>query len=242
MNLSDWMSWAAGQPGRSAAWDPHGILGPLILTLLLTGLIGYTYQKTHTGPYYLQGFVHTLVLVGMVASVVLRIVGDSMAAAFAIFGAFSIIRFRNAVPETRDVAFIFLSMVVGLAAGALQPELATVTTVVVCIVMAALWKFDLFAPDLTSHILRVRVTNDIDYSTVFRKPFEDHLERAIFISVETVQGGMLTEVAYGVRLLPASTPRDFVRSLEAVTGNNRILMIAVGQPEIGDRNSSNWGH
>ena len=231
--MSD-IDWLFAPAAAESLASTQSVLLPLLLTLVLSLAIGATYQFTHTGPLYTQGYVHTLVLVGLVASVVLRIVGENAAAALAIFGAFSIIRFRNAVPETRDVGFIFLSMVVGLASGAGQFQVATLTALVACAVMVALWRFDVFAPEKPSHILRVRLTNDIDFSTAFQEPFEQFLERAVFHRVDSVQGGMLTEVTYGVRLRSDASPREFLTALQTITGNNRVLLISVG-PEFSSR-------
>jgi len=85
------------------------VLG-LILSFALTSLIGWIYKITHKGSSYTQSYVHTLVLMGMVVSVIMLIVGSNIARAFSLVGALSIIRFRNAVKETRDVGFIFFAM------------------------------------------------------------------------------------------------------------------------------------
>jgi hypothetical protein len=220
-----------GVVGGGGTGTPLQILLSLAAAFTFSLIIGFTYKKTHTGPLYAQGYVHTLILVGLVSSVVLQIVGENIAAAFAIFGAFSIIRFRNAVPETRDVGFIFLSMVIGLASGAGQFALALSATTVICLTMFSLWRLDLFAPDLPNHILRVRVTNDIDFSTAFQPSFEALLERSMLQRVESVQGGMLTEVTYGIRLKPGVSAHALISALQAITGYNRVLLIGEG-PEI----------
>jgi hypothetical protein len=230
MTVDELLRFVGGDPATSTAT----ILWPLLLTILLTGVIGVTYRTTHTGPIYTQGFVHTLILVGLVATLVLHIVAENVAAAFAIFGAFSIIRFRNALPETRDVGFIFLSMVVGLAAGGGAPNVAIWATVVICGVMVILWRLNLFAPERPTHILRVRVTNDVDFSTAFESAFARFLDRAVLHRVESVQGGMLTEVTYGVRLRSDATASGLVRALQQAAGNNRVLLVAEGPELQGD--------
>ena len=79
----------------------------LALSFVLSAFIGWIYQITHRGTSYTQSFVFTLVINGMVVAVVMMIVGSNIARAFSLVGALSIIRFRNAVKESRDVAFIF---------------------------------------------------------------------------------------------------------------------------------------
>jgi hypothetical protein len=79
----------------------------LALSFVLSAFIGWICQITHRGTSYTQSFVFTLVINGMVVAVVMMIVGSNIARAFSLVGALSIIRFRNAVKESRDVAFIF---------------------------------------------------------------------------------------------------------------------------------------
>ena len=69
----------------------------LVLSFILCSAIGWVYQITHRGASYTQSYVHTLVLNGMVVAVIMLIVGSNIARAFALLGALSIVRFRNAV-------------------------------------------------------------------------------------------------------------------------------------------------
>jgi len=229
--LADLIAILEGGASRPSQ-GPLDVLLTLLLTLALALVIGATYQRTHSGGLYTQGFVQTLVLVSMVASVVLQIVSENVAAAFAIFGAFSIIRYRSNVPETRDVGFIFFVMAVGLATGAGLALLAAVATAAICLTIYGMWRFNLFAPVHTSHLLRVRVTSDTQFANIFESTFTEYLDQATLLRVESVQGGMLTEVSYAVRLKPRADPQGLVAELQRLTGNNRVVLVAVGsEPE-----------
>jgi hypothetical protein len=62
----------------------------------------------------------TLVLMSILIAMATQIIGDNIARAFSLVGALSIVRFRTAVPATRDMAFVLAAVVVGMAAGAGQ--------------------------------------------------------------------------------------------------------------------------
>ncbi len=62
----------------------------------------------------------TLILMCILIAMATQIIGDNIARAFSLVGALSIVRFRTAVPETRDVAFVLAAVVVGMAVGAGQ--------------------------------------------------------------------------------------------------------------------------
>ena len=93
-----------------AAWH-------IFFSFLLCLVIGAVYRHTHKSLSYPQSFVHTLVIAGVVITVVMMVIGNSIAIALGIFGAFSLIRFRTAIKEPRDVAFLFFALAVGMAVG-----------------------------------------------------------------------------------------------------------------------------
>ena len=75
---------------------------------------------------------------GMVVSIIMLIVGANIARAFSLVGALSIIRFRNAIKETRDVGFVFFAMAIGMATGTKFYLLAIVAAVIISLVILLL--------------------------------------------------------------------------------------------------------
>ncbi len=206
--------------------SPLTVTLAILLAFVLTLLIGAVYQRTHRGTRYSQDFVHALVLLGTLVTVVIMGIGQNIAAAFGIFAAFSIIRFRRSLPEARDIGFVFFAMSVGLAVGSGAFVLAIVTTLLVSLFAVLLARFDLFAPERASHILRVRVTNDIDFEDAFEEPLRTLAAAVSLISVESVQAGMMTEVRYAIRLADGVSPRDVVTAFQERNGNNRVILAA----------------
>ena len=74
----------------------------LSLSFVLSAMIGWVYRMTHRNISYSQSYVQTLVILGMIISLIMLVVGSNIARAFALVGALSVIRFRNAIKETRD--------------------------------------------------------------------------------------------------------------------------------------------
>jgi len=204
------------------------VIFALGLSFALNMLIATVYRRTYKGGDFSQDYVHTLLILGTVVSVVVMVVrGDrehSQATAFGIFAAFSIIRFRTNVAQSRDIGFIFLAMAAGLGVGARAYWLATATTIVVCAVIYLFSRGDAFAPTRASHRLRIRVTNDVDHDIAFRECFQRYLQDFDLISVESIQAGMMTELRYLVHLKDTSKPGEFVAAIQQLNGNNRVLM------------------
>ncbi len=204
------------------------VIFALCLSFGLNLLVATVYRRTYKGGDFSQDYVHTLLILGTVVSVVVMVVrGDpaqSQATAFGIFAAFSIIRFRTDVAQSRDIGFIFLAMAAGLGVGARHYWLATATTIVICAIIYLFSKGDAFSPTRASHRLRVRVTNDINHDLVFKECFDKYLYDYDLISVESIQAGMMTELRYLIHLKDSDKPGEFVAAIQQLNGNNRVLL------------------
>lgn len=89
----------------------------LIVALISGFLISLFYRWTYSGAGYSNRFVHSLILITMITSIIILVIGNNLARAFGLVGAMSIIRFRTAVKDTHDIVFIFFALSTGLAAG-----------------------------------------------------------------------------------------------------------------------------
>lgn len=203
----------------------------LSLSFALSLVVGWVYRATHKGISYSQQYVHTLVMMGTVVSLIMLIIGSNVARAFALVGALSIIRFRNAVKETRDVGFIFLAMALGMAVGTRFYLLAIFSTAVLSAFVIVLGRFNLFAKEITERILRIRFPIDRDYEEAFEEPFRNHLEEHRIISVETVRAGVLQEVVLSVVLKAGSSPTSLLEALRKCNDNNKVTLV-IGQQAV----------
>ncbi len=88
-------------------YGPYEILINMTLAFVLGIIISAVYRYTHKGLSYSQSFTLTIVFVTVVVAVVMMVIGSSLARAFALVGALSIIRFRTVVKDTKDTAYVF---------------------------------------------------------------------------------------------------------------------------------------
>ena len=93
----------------------------IVFNIFLAGVLGFVisflYRITHRGLSYSQSFTLTILFVTVIVAVVMMVIGGSLARAFALVGALSIIRFRTVIKDTKDTAFVFLALAIGMAAG-----------------------------------------------------------------------------------------------------------------------------
>ncbi len=215
------------QAGGASAAERAGPVDIVVALAVAFGLmlaVGVVYQRTHGGHKYTQDYVHMLIMLGMLVTVVIMGIAGDASRAFGIFAAFSIIRFRRSVAAARDLAFIFLAMAVGLATGSGEYALAVLTAVMVSAAVVIIARLDLFAPQRPSHILYIRVTPDVDHTRVFHDVFERLLDRCVLLAVESVQAGLMTELSYAVQLRPDADPLKLVAEVQSRNGNNRVRL------------------
>ena len=230
--LSDFIAEISGQEAHHPG--PAEVLFALLLSFGLNCLIATLYKRTYRGASYSQDYVHTLLILGTVVTIVIMVVSGNSATAFGMFAAFSIIRFRRSVTQSRDIGFIFFAMATGLAVGARAYVMATVLTPVVCLLILAISRLDAFAPRRLSHHLRIRVPNEFDYDQEFTPVFAEFLGFHTLGTVETVQAGLMTELRYDITLLDPARVGAFIARLQHLNGNNRILITSVGDTSMRD--------
>lgn len=205
----------------------------MTLSFLLSAFIGWIYKITHRGTSYTQSFVYTLVLNGMVVALVMMVVGSNIARAFSLVGALSIIRFRNAVKETRDVGFIFFTMAIGMAIGTKFYLLAVVGAVLISLIILLMTRFNWFARQVSNQILRVQVPNGIAFEHMFDAVFLKYTRDAQLISVDSAHGGMLTELTYSIGLKKEDQIEAFLSEIRNLNGNNKVsLMVGYNNTDL----------
>ena len=196
-----------------------------VLSFLLTSIVAYVYKITHKGMSYTQSFVHTLVFMGMITSLIMMVVGSNIARAFSLVGALSIIRFRNAVKETRDVGFIFFAMAIGMATGTKFYLLATIATTVISAVIVMMNRFNWFAQTTNSLILKIQLPNNMNFDELFNDTFVKYTDASDLISIDSVRSGMLTELVYSIVPKKKTNTRKFLSDLKTLNGNNKVTLI-----------------
>ena len=107
----------------------------LVIAFIVAMIIYLTYKNTYTGVMYNPRFNVSLVMITMVTTIVMVVIGSNISVSLGMVGALSIIRFRTAVKDPRDTAFIFWGVVSGLACGTQNYTIVLAGSVVICLVL-----------------------------------------------------------------------------------------------------------
>lgn len=94
------------------------ILLSLIVAFAIGVFIIYVYKKTYSGVIYSKSFSLCIILLTMVTSMIIRTISSNLALSLGMVGALSIVRFRTAIKEPTDTAFMFWGITAGIMSGA----------------------------------------------------------------------------------------------------------------------------
>jgi Domain of unknown function (DUF4956) len=114
----------------------------LIGTLALMLPVSWVYMSARQTRGFSQSIVQTLIILPVVVAGIVLIVRNSLALAFSLAGIVAGVRFRNTLKEARDAVFIFLAILVGLAAGVQALTVAFIVSVVFNFVVLLVWRYD----------------------------------------------------------------------------------------------------
>lgn len=209
----------------SGTFTTLDIVVALSLSFVLSSIIGWVYKFTHRNVSYSQSYVQTLVIVGMVISLVMLVVGSNIARAFALVGALSVVRFRNAIKETRDVGFIFLVMAVGMTTGTRFYVLAVAATIAICLVIVLMSKFNWFKLDVQRQVVKVQVPPEQEFTARVEDVLIDKCKEFELVSTEAVRAGALNELYYTAQLKKGVKPAELISALSPVNTGQRVTVL-----------------
>ena len=141
--------------------SPQDVLLSLVLAFVLGQALAWTYYATHTGLSYSRNFVQSLVLITVVVAMVMAVIANSIVTAVGLMGALAVIRFRNMLKDTRDIAFVFCALAIGMACGSLRFSVAILGTVVLCLIAFYLHRFGFGAHEPHNAFLRLRTAGPV---------------------------------------------------------------------------------
>ena len=211
----------------SAVADTLSISSTLavILSSILLGLIiSRVYILTHKREGYSPSFSITLIMLPAIISIIILLVGNNVARAFSLAGAFSLIRFRSAPGDPKDIAYVFFTLGTGLACGMGYIGYAAVFVIIMCIVMVALTSINYGISKNSLMQLKITIPEDVDYQGLFDEIFDEYTKNYKLQKVKTTDFGALFELLYTLTLKENADQKRFIDRLRCRNGNLNIIL------------------
>ena len=199
----------------------------LTLAFILGVTVSLTYKKTHKGLSYSQSFMITNIFVAVIVCMVIMIIGNSLARAFALVGALSIIRFRTVVKDTKDTAFIFWSLAVGMASGTGSYFLAISGTIIITIIAFILHHTNFGSIIKSEFILQFRINSkDKELSKNFIKIIQEYTTSNVLLNSEISDDGEHIKSSYDVVMKEEKNQTELIKKLSDLKGLSEIVIVA----------------
>lgn len=195
----------------------------LTLVLILELMIAWVYRHTHRTLSYSQSFVGTLILMGLISSVIMMVVTENIIGAFALLGAFALIRFRTIVKETRDIAFVFFALAIGVAVGTNNYTVAGIATFFISAVILALNRFNFGSAIKGGHVLVITAKDP--FMPESPAPWHNYLASRHLLNAKTLHD-TYTEYTFGIRILDEATIGTFLLLLRNTAGVERAELMS----------------
>ena len=190
----------------------------LILAFCLGMFIFYTYKKTFAGVMYSSSFGVTLVALTMISTLVIMAVTSNVVLSLGMVGALSIVRFRTAIKEPLDIAFLFWAIADGIVLAAGMIPLAVIGSVAIGVILV------IFA-NKKSHnnpyIIVIQCDNGENEKKV-TKYLEEQVERSV-IKSKTVQKDLI-ELNIDIRMKDDNT--SFINTIADMKGVKSAVLVS----------------
>ena len=194
----------------------------MVLALLLAFGVGlfifFVYKKTYAGVMYSSGFGVTLVALTMITTLVILAVTSNIVLSLGMVGALSIVRFRTAIKEPLDIAFLFWAIAAGIVLAAGLIPLGVFGSVFIGVILLV------FAnrKDMTHPFIVVIDCDGHDSETKALELLHAHTVRTAVKSKTARKGAV--ELNVEVRLKDGNT--DFVNELSDIPGVSSAVLVS----------------
>jgi len=190
----------------------------LILAFCLGLFIFMIYKKTFSGVMYSSSFGVTLVALTMITTLVILAVTSNVVLSLGMVGALSIVRFRTAIKEPLDIAFLFWSIAVGIVLAAGMIPLAVIGSVVIGIVLLV---FANQKSHANPYIVVIRCADHASETNAME--FLNAQTQRCVVKSKTAQKG---EVELNLEIRLKSDNTDFINTLADMSGVHSAVLVS----------------
>lgn len=176
------------------------------------------YKKTYQGVMYSSSFGTTLVALTMITTVVILAVTSNVVLSLGMVGALSIVRFRTAIKEPLDIAFLFWSIAVGIVLAAGMIPLAVIGSVIIGVIL-------LVFVNKKTHCNPYIVILSCADSTTEKKAF-DFLESNVKKCVVKSKTATKDNIELNLEIRMANDNTDFINALSAMPGVTDAVLVS----------------
>ena len=201
-------------------------IGASLLMGFIISLIYLFVARKQNGS---RNFAISMVILPLIISIVILLVGSNVARAFSLAGVFSLIRFRSAPGDAKDITIIFLAMVAGLAGGMGFIALGFLLVFLGGGILILLYQLGYGQERGSLKELRITVPEDLNYQDAFTEVLGEYAEKYALQKVKTTNLGSYFELTYQIQVKKEADEKAFIDALRCRNGNLKIALGVVAE-------------
>lgn len=196
----------------------------MVMALIFGAAVAFTYYKTQEENLYQESMGITLFMLPVILSVIILFIGSNIARAFSLAGTLSIIRFRSAPGDAKDIGFIFFDIAAGLACGVGLYAYGALFIIILCAALFVVKKGNLFKTKNVQKTLKITIPEDLNYQGVFDDILDKYTKKHTLTKIKTTDLGSLFELCYSVSMDQNQNEQEFLNELRCRNGNLNIIL------------------
>lgn len=202
-----------------------------VTSILLGALLALVYTFRNK---YSKNFIMTIAFLPFAVQIIIMLVNGNIGASVAVAGTFTLVRFRSAPGNSREILTVLIAMTIGLANGMGYAPIAALFTAVV-IIMTLIFSFIKFNKDEAEcKDLRITVPENLDYTSIFDDLFEQYTSKCEVMRIKTTNMGSMYNLQYKVILKNGVNEKKFLDDIRCRNGN---LTVSIAKGEFASDDS-----
>ncbi len=212
--------------------NPLGFAIVMGIALLCGIIISVVYRLGTDRPS--KYMMITAIIMPAVVQTVIMLVNGSVGAGVAVAGAFSLVRFRSVPGSSRDICILFLAMASGIGSGMGYIWYSLIFTIAISIVVLIAEKLIPSEHNRNSRLLRILVTEDMDYNGLFDDIFNEYTSKFTLQFVKSVRMGTMFDLQYIVNMKDISKEKEMLDKIRCRNGNLTVScgLVPVNRDEL----------
>lgn len=195
----------------------------MAVAVVFGAAIAFTYCKTQEENYQ-RSMAVTLLMLPIILSVIILFIGSNIARAFSLAGTLSIIRFRSAPGDPKDIGFIFFDIAAGLSCGVGLYGYGALFVFILCVLIVLAEKFRFFEKKSVQKNLKITIPENLNYQGTFDEILNRYTQKYSLTRIKTTDLGSLFELSYTVTMLQNVDEQEFINELRCRNGNLNIIL------------------
>lgn len=203
----------------------ESVLLCLLSTFVLSQAVGWIYVWTHRGISYSASMSQSLIVLSLIVALVMLVIGNNIARAFGLFGALALIRFRTPVKDSKDTAFLFLAVALGIATGTGNILAGLIGTIVICLVFVYLSMVRFGTRLSHDGLFRLSMPLGGEAEASLQAVLNHYCDAIKLLHMREAGPGPVMEHSYQVKLIDPRYSSQLMAEIERIEGISNVSLL-----------------